>query len=48
MFVGVNDLDREPRKGYVNDRLIQHYFDELRHKCKVKGISFKDELLKWK
>lgn len=48
MFIGESDFDRKLREGYVNDCLAQHYFDELRHKCKVKGIFLKDRLLKWK
>lgn len=48
MFIGESDLNTKLREGYVNDHLALHYFDELRNKCKVKGIFLKDRLLKWK
>jgi ribosomal protein S21 len=48
MLIGENDLDRRLREGYVNDPFAQHYFDELRQKRKVKNISLKDRLFKWK
>lgn len=47
MFIGETNLNRKFKEGYVNDRLAQHYFDELKHKCKMKCIFFKDGLLKW-
>jgi hypothetical protein len=47
-FVGESDLDRRLRESYVNDRLAQHYFNELRQKHKLRGNPFKDRLLKWK
>jgi hypothetical protein len=48
MFIGENNLDRKLREGYVNDRLAQHYFHELKQKHKVKNIYVQDCLFKWK
>lgn len=48
MLIGESDLDRRWKESCVNDHLAQHYFEELRHKHKMRGISLKDRLLKWK
>jgi hypothetical protein len=48
MFIGETNLNRKFKEGYVNDHLAQHYCDELKHKCKMRGIFLKDGLLKWK
>jgi hypothetical protein len=48
MLIGESDLNRRLKESYVNDHLAQHYFEELRHKHKMKGISLKDKLFKWK
>jgi hypothetical protein len=47
-FVRERNLNRRLKESYVNDRLAQLYFNELRHKRKVAGNPFKDGLLKWK
>ncbi len=38
MFVGENDLSRKVKEGNVSDYFAQHYFDKLKHKCKVGSI----------
>jgi hypothetical protein len=48
MFIGESNFNKKLRKGYVNDHLAQHFFDKIRHKCKMNDISLKDGLLKSK
>jgi hypothetical protein len=33
---------------YVEDRLVQSYFNDLHQKKEVKRITFLDRLLRWK
>jgi hypothetical protein len=46
IFVGESNL--EIKEAYVVDPFAQHYFIELWVKRKVKGITLKDGLIKWK
>jgi hypothetical protein len=48
MFVKESNLEKKIRKMYVENYLVQSYFNELHQKKKVKGITFLDGLLKWK
>jgi hypothetical protein len=48
MFVGENNLERKIWNAYVEDCLVQSYFNDLSLKKKVKRITFLNGLLKWK
>jgi len=48
IFVGEINLGRKTKEAYVVDPFAQHCFIELWVKRKVKGITLKDGLIKWK
>ncbi len=48
MFIKESDLSRKLKEGYVNDHLAKHYFDKLRQKHKMRSISLKNGMFKWK
>jgi hypothetical protein len=47
-FVEEKNLEKNIQEMYVEDRLVQNYFNDMRHKKKVRGITLLDELLRWK
>ncbi len=48
IFVGESNLERKINEAYVVDPFAQHYFIELWVKRKIKGMTLKDGLIKWK
>jgi hypothetical protein len=48
IFLGESNLERKIKEAYVVDHFAQHYFTKLLVKRKIKSITLKDGLLKWK
>jgi hypothetical protein len=48
IFVGESNLERKLKEAYVQNSFAKHYFAHLYAKGKVKGISLKEGLIKWK
>jgi hypothetical protein len=48
IFQGENNLKQKVREAYMQELFAQHYFKELCKHWKVKGITLKEGLLKWK
>jgi ribosomal protein L32E len=45
---GENWLEKKTKEAYVQDPFIQHRFKKLHEWRKMKGITLKEGLLKWK
>jgi hypothetical protein len=48
IFQKENNLRKKIKKSYMQDPLAQHHFKELHERRKVKGITLKEGLFKWK
>ncbi len=48
IFQKESNLERNIKEAYMQDLLAQHHFKELREWRKVKGITLKEGLFKWK